>query len=470
MEYLGIGALFLVFLIGWIKCRSKKQTIKGDYQLSNIIHSIPDFIYLKDGNGRWMEANKFAARLFQIEDFPYKGKRDIEIAEYSPYFRETLLSREGTEDQLWELGNIIRKEKTISNPEGSLSIFDVMKIPMFHEDGRRKGLLVIGRDITNRKQVEETLIESEKGMRFITENTTDVISRHSMDGKFIYVSPACERITGYSTDELIGRSTFNFIHPEDAMGVLRLLSKSTNSTEDMMGSATFRFRFRKKDRKYIWVETSARSVGNIPQFPEGVIAVSRDITQRKLFEKKLKETNETLHKLSSLDGLTSIANRRYFDEFLQKEWHRSIRDKLPISLIIFDIDYFKRFNDTYGHLKGDDCLQQVAKAVEETFKRATDLVARYGGEEFAVVLPNTSSEVIYPLADKLRSNIENLMIPHENSNASSYVTVSIGVATVFPKRNSHPEELIHHADTALYQAKNAGRNQVKLYFSEMNVH
>jgi len=176
--------------------------------------------------------------------------------------------------------------------------------------------------------------------------------------------------------------------------------------------------------------------------------------------RQLEEANENLKRLSFLDGLTGIANRRRFDEVLQKEWMRAKRERKPISLVIIDIDFFKKYNDTYGHLSGDDCLKKVASTLCGKLRRPADLAARYGGEEFATILPNTGINGALAIAEKLRRSIEELQIPHISSSVCSYVTVSAGVSSIIPERNSQPNCLVEAADKALYQAKQNGRNKV----------
>lgn len=175
---------------------------------------------------------------------------------------------------------------------------------------------------------------------------------------------------------------------------------------------------------------------------------------------KLTTSNEELKRLSFVDGLTEVANRRYFDEFFLREWERALRDRTPISLIMIDIDYFKAYNDTYGHQAGDQCLQQVAQLLRDIVKRSTDLAARYGGEEFAVVLPNTNMTGATSIAEALRTGVEMLHIPHSGSSINDFVTISLGVSTISPEPNLSPNSLIGFADSALYRAKQSGRNNV----------
>jgi len=179
-------------------------------------------------------------------------------------------------------------------------------------------------------------------------------------------------------------------------------------------------------------------------------------------QSELEKSNLELQKLSSLDGLTGIANRRSFDEFISNECLRSARENTPISLILIDIDFFKPYNDNYGHLAGDGCLRKVAVALDEVVHRPADLVARYGGEEFGVVLPNTSIEGAEMLANKLCDKIRFLKIPHEFSEVTGHVTVSMGVASGIASEGISPSDLILSADEALYRAKESGRDCYKI--------
>ncbi|OEH93377.1 PAS domain S-box protein [Bacillus solimangrovi] len=202
---------------------------------------------------------------------------------------------------------------------------------------------------------------------------------------------------------------------------------------------------------------------------DGHLWYYRDISERKMNEQQLKETNEILRQLSSLDGLTNIANRRYFDEFLLSVWEQAINRHTPLSLIMFDIDQFKKYNDTYGHQQGDCCLKEIAKALRCTVEEVDKLVARYGGEEFVAVLPNTTSQQALQVAELIRSAIEGLQIAHEASTVTNVVTVSLGVADVIPTENLSPNDLIIRADKALYHSKNTGRNRVTAYTEDLEL-
>jgi len=194
-----------------------------------------------------------------------------------------------------------------------------------------------------------------------------------------------------------------------------------------------------------------------------IYQLERDEAFRALEESraKLAQANQTLKKLSSLDGLTGIANRRSFDEMLQKEWNRAMRSEKTIGLIMLDIDFFKLYNDHYGHQGGDDCLKKVAGGLASAIHRDADFLARYGGEEFSAILPDTDLEGAVKVAEEMRLAVQDLKIEHAKSKVADTVSISIGVSTMVPQRGSDPEILIAAADQALYKAKEEGRNRVK---------
>ena len=188
-----------------------------------------------------------------------------------------------------------------------------------------------------------------------------------------------------------------------------------------------------------------------------------EICDRQKAQAALSLANRELEKLSVLDSLTQVSNRRRFDDYLIEEWQKLQSKQAPIALILCDIDYFKLYNDTYGHLIGDYCLQQVALAIECIIESVPGLVARYGGEEFGIILPNIDAACALQIAEKIALQVEQLHITHQQSLASEYVTLSLGVHSLIPNSKSTPELLIALADKALYEAKERGRNRACLY-------
>lgn len=191
---------------------------------------------------------------------------------------------------------------------------------------------------------------------------------------------------------------------------------------------------------------------------------SRKEREREMLEmaEELDAANKQLTRMSYLDGLTSVPNRRYFEEFFTREWKNAVRVNGFISLIMLDIDCFKAYNDTYGHLNGDDCLKKIAKALSKTLKRPRDFLCRYGGEEFIAVLPDTDKKGALEVANRFLHETEKLKIAHKTSTAGKKVSISIGVVTAKPGRKEKPSSLINKVDEALYEAKQAGRNRVKV--------
>ncbi len=191
--------------------------------------------------------------------------------------------------------------------------------------------------------------------------------------------------------------------------------------------------------------------------------VQRDEAYRALrqSQQKLLETNLELQRLTNSDGLTGLSNRRCLDDYLSAEWKRAARDKSTLGFLMIDVDNFKSYNDTYGHVAGDDVLKLVARAIESCLNRPADLAARFGGEEFAVVLPSTSAAGLRILGDKIRLAVEELAVPHTGSFAKC-VTISVGGVTQVPQQGENVKQLIEAADLALYRAKRDGRNRVEV--------
>ncbi|WP_017753409.1 PAS domain S-box protein [Calidifontibacillus oryziterrae] len=315
-------------------------------------------------------------------------------------------------------------------------------------------------DITKRKNAEEQLRASEERFRLIAESSSDMITMHDENGYYLYASPACKELLYYSEEELVGIDSYSLIHPDDIKTI-----QNNHKALLEIGSTVCTYRIRRKDGQYLWFESSVKLLPRTYSNDTKWIVVSRNINERKLAEEKLEQANAMLHRLSTIDGLTGVANRRAFDARLEIEWNHCNLIAKPLSLIMLDIDYFKPYNDVYGHLGGDECLKAVASAIQHTLERSTDFFCRYGGEEFSVILPETDKNGANKVAEKIRTAIEALQIPHQESSISQWVTVSVGSATIIPNLNSSPTDLISYADKAVYQAKKDGRNCVRNYES-----
>lgn len=304
------------------------------------------------------------------------------------------------------------------------------------------------------RPTKEKLIEDEDKTDFqrLTEYSADIICRTGLDMRFLYISPSCVQVLGYTPEEMMSMEPFGHVLPEDLPGLAATAYRNlAPGTEPSRATA----RMRKKDGTIVWMEITARVVRD-PSTGEAAeaVIVMRDVTERKSME-------DQLARLALTDGLTGLPNRRAFDEDLDREWKRTLREGSQISLLLVDIDHFKEFNDNYGHQVGDDCLRTIAIAVQGAV-RATDIVARYGGEEIAVILPSTFTPGAVEVAEKVRSAVEALKFHYQICpDGRSCVTISVGVGTALARDGGTmrmPESLLLAADNALYKAKHEGRN------------
>ncbi|MEH7072542.1 diguanylate cyclase domain-containing protein [Neobacillus drentensis] len=310
-------------------------------------------------------------------------------------------------------------------------------------------------------QLKHSLIklkETEERFRLIAEYSSDMITMHNENTEYNYISPAVKEIIHFEYPELLGKKMEMFIHPDDISQTIEMFQKALEQ-----GAANSTYRYRTKMGGFVWIESALKSVHFEEDGSKKVIIVSRNITERKITEQKLQEANELLNRLSYMDGLTGISNRRYFDETLLKEWSNSCSTHSPLTLIMFDIDYFKKYNDTYGHLNGDFCLQSISQAINNQINVNSNYTfCRYGGEEFALILPSTGIIEAEKMAKHIKGTIENLRIPHISSDIADIITLSIGIASVLPNNSVKPQELIQMADEALYLSKTKGRNTISV--------
>jgi diguanylate cyclase (GGDEF)-like protein/PAS domain S-box-containing protein len=292
--------------------------------------------------------------------------------------------------------------------------------------------------------------------QLVTENSRDVIIVADFDGNRKYVSAAGEGWGGWRREDILSRKSLSSVHPDDRAHAADAIRRLQNGAD----YSSFECRVLTKDGNYAWTEASMRAIRDrVTCTPVGILQTVRDITDRKLAEKRLQDAYHAVEALAITDSLTGLANRRQFDQMLVTEWRRGMREHSPLSMLLIDADKFKIFNDTYGHLRGDSCLKQIAEAAQEAICRPGDLVARFGGEEFAVLLPGTANEGAMHLAREICTGLSARKLPHPET-PTGCVTVSIGCATLVPQLGHHAAELVERADAALYSAKANGRNMV----------
>jgi diguanylate cyclase (GGDEF)-like protein/PAS domain S-box-containing protein len=276
------------------------------------------------------------------------------------------------------------------------------------------------------------------------------------NGRFTYANDKATRESGYSLAELQNLKMQEVVAEGPLAGSEVGWSEWVRALESQPASV-IEGRQRRKNGETFPVELSVSlaTVGD----RRFIVGIAEDISERKEAEEQEVEVRERLLALSFLDGLTGIANRRRFDEYLSIEWRRAARARMSLGLILLDLDHFKLYNDRYGHLLGDECLRKVAGVLESSISRAADLVARFGGEEMAVLLPDTSAGGAMRMAEKIRVEVENLAIPHGDSPVAPIVTVSLGVGWSTPEPGDSLDKFVERVDAALYRAKREGRNR-----------
>jgi diguanylate cyclase (GGDEF)-like protein/PAS domain S-box-containing protein len=322
---------------------------------------------------------------------------------------------------------------------------------------------IVHDSIEERARTEAALRDSEVRFRLLAENASDVVSLHDLDGQVLYISPSCERVFGFSPDEMARMRPFTMVHPEDR-------ARATAHHEALLRGepvTALTCRNLHKSGRHVWVETSWRPILNRSNKIVRLQAASRDVTERRENERQLEEAkaklqaqqerlidaNARLEALASLDALTGLKNRRAFEERLHEEIARARRSQESFALLLLDIDHFKHFNDSFGHPRGDDVLKSVARVLSRSV-RDVDFIARHGGEEFAIILPDTDRDGAKLMGERLRVAIE------ENAWDARPITISVGAAAW--TEGATAESLVDQADRALYRSKQAGRNIVTL--------
>jgi diguanylate cyclase (GGDEF)-like protein/PAS domain S-box-containing protein len=347
-----------------------------------------------------------------------------------------------------EKRSILHREAETRSKDGELKFTQISFSP-FYENDICVGAVVVIKDITEIRRAEKQINQQHKFLTSIIDSLPDYFC--VIDAQSYTIQMANKACRGDKFAE--GLKCHAFTHHnadpcEDAMHPCPL--EVVKKTKQPCVVEHLHHDSGGESRNYlVHGYPILDDSGNVAQ----MIEYSVDITDRKKAE-------ELLRGLSTTDGLTGIANRRAFDKFLDEELRRAVRNQYALSIIMIDVDFFKKYNDTYGHLQGDECLKSVAAILKSTAQRPGDMAARFGGEEFVVVLSMINSGHAVSIAEKIRREVETLKMPHERSHISDFLTISIGVVSAIPKNNMTSLDLIKCADEALYKAKEEGRNRV----------
>ena len=424
------------------------------YWLSTLIDAIPDAIYLKDGQGRWIVSNQPGLELFQLLDVEYSGKTDAELSEFSDFYRHALLACARTDELTWQQKKIRYEEEQIPQPDGSVKIIDVTKVPLFNSDGSRKGIVIIGRNISDRKRAEEALQESEERYRLLAENINDLVCLHQPDGRYIYVSPSCESLLGYRYDELVGQDPYTLFHPEDRDRIY----KESHVAALAEKPAPITYRMRQKSGNYVWFETLTKAIVNATGQIVQLQTTSRNVTERVQVQNRLRY--DALH-----DTLTGLPNRNLLMERLELAINRAKYFKnYHFAVLFLDLDRFKVVNDSLGHLAGDQLLIVIARKLQSILQQ-NDLTARLGGDEFVILL-----DEIKDIQEAVRATeriFAEMYVPLMIEGREIYITTSIGI--VFGTKDYvKASHLLRDADIAMYRAKNRGKARYEIFDAEMH--
>lgn len=495
-----------------------------DYQqqlLGTVIDASPNLIFVKNWQGEFLLANKALAKFYGTTVKELIGKTDADFNP-NPQQVDFLLNIDRQVILTKEPKHI--SAEPVRRHDGEVRWFQTTKIPIPSEDETSCYVLGVATDITKRYQTERTLWLKAERERLLNTITLQIYQRFTLleileetvaqlqeilkvdravicrpTGNHRYQVIAEQKLDHYSTlqDQVIEddwlTQTLNLTVENNAVDVYTLSETEIETLPEktqiwlsqqqvksivilpILCSKKMTQCYSNSDCSYIQTESKSHIWGFIMAYqyhhsrqwlPEEISLLKSLATpiavaiQQGELRAQLETANQQLRQLANQDSLTELANRYRFDEYLQQEWKRMARDSHPLSLLLLDVDFFKKYNDTYGHLQGDVCLKKVAQIIKKNVNRPGDLVARYGGEEFAVILTNTPIRGARKVAEKIQQSLKEVGLEHKASLVSPFVTFSCGVSSLVPDYHQSPESLIQAADQALYHAKESGRNRI----------
>ena len=343
--------------------------------------------------------------------------------------------------------------------EKQRNYFELSYSPIYNDENKIIGITVFARDISRKvKQENDLRYEKELAQQYLSLAGTIILVLDTKGNVTLINKKGCQ-IIGLKEKEIIGKNWFDNFIPKETIGVIKEVFKNVFSEKIHLDKhfENIIITSKSEERIIAWDNNVLYdSNGKIT----GVISSGEDVTE-------IREKEDELIKMSYKDSLTGLYNRRYLFENIDKLWRQSIRKGKVISFIMIDIDDFKLYNDSYGHIEGDHVLMKVATEFESSMTRPFDIVGRYGGEEFMVVLPNTTLEGAYKVAEKIRNKVINLCIVHSEECNSEFLSISLGVTALIPDKDSKIEETINKADIALFKAKEKGKNRTEKYLEKI---
>lgn len=405
-----------------------------------LLNASPDIISFKDGEGRWLLANKADLALFHLEDVDYRGKKSTDLAVCSPFYHDAIMAREISDEQAWSHGRMLTTEEIIHTPDQEDRVLEVIKAPLFHPDGRRKALVIIGRDITARMKNEDKL----RKLSMAVEQCPVTIIIFDTQGNIEFVNPEFTYQTGYTLEEAIGHSPQSLLMTEDTPpGIITELWQAIGAGKIWEGDFYNTKKNGTKFIEHVIISPIRSDRGKITQY----MSINEDITAKK-------QSDEIIWRQANFDHLTNLPNRRLFLYRLQKSILYTSREGSSLVLMFLDLDRFKEVNDTLGHDYGDILLIEAARRIVECV-RDTDTVSRFGGDEFVLMLTRLNVNAgIEKISKKILTALSK---PFHLENETASVTGSIGI-TICPQDGTDISTLLKNADRAMYLAKESGRN------------
>lgn len=415
---------------------------------SVLINTSPDFILFKDGNGRWLEANRTALRTFGLEDKNWQGKTDMELADMLPESYRPVLEYCTNSDALaWEQKTPMRMVETVSTADDYSRHFDVVKSPLFHKDGSRNLLIIFGHDVTDLL----ALVERQRLSEHVLANSREAVMITDTNNRIVSVNRAFSSTTGYSEEELIGKNPRILASGRHDSDFYRALWHQLNVEGIWRGEIWDK---RKNGDIYPkWLDISAvhDSNGKLSNY----IAIFSDLTEHKNIDSQIEF-------MAYHDPLTRLPNRLLLHDRFKQSVAAAIRENTKLAVLFLDIDKFKQVNDTLGHETGDQLLQMASQRLLQAV-REVDTVSRIGGDEFVVLLTDLRSiETVTQIAEKILSQ---LALPFTIGSKEVASSLSIGIA-LYPNDGKDMDTLLRMADTSMYHAKNCGRNTYRFFSTQ----
>lgn len=442
---LGATTLCTFGFITLVNQRLNTDNREAKENLELIFNTSPDAVLITSLNeGYFVEINEGFMALSGHSRPDVIGKTVFDVhLWYNPDDRQMLIAMLKEKGFCENLEVIFRrKDGSLLNGMMSARIIVLQGMPY---------IISVTHDITERKRMEAALRESEEKYRFMTENSSDVIWHMDQNYCFDYISPADERLRGFEREEVIGTTLWSLLKPEGVEHVKKVHAQRLAGEQEGIKDVSFSYELEQicKDGSWIWTEVNVTAHFNQDGELVGYHGVTRDITDRKRLQEKL-------HQQATTDEITGIFNRRHFLELAQSELKRAIRNKRPLAIVLFDIDYFKQINDTYGHAVGDQALRTFTEICQKSI-RESDVFARFGGDEFALLLPETNCEHANKVVERIRQNMASQPVDLNGNLAT--ITISLGLSCL-EREDETLDRLLGRADMALYQAKEEGRNRV----------